>query len=58
MKDYRDTWDGDATAGGLLGAKVPSHFEGGWRVFYTQQHGENITWDVLKKPTSVKTATK
>jgi hypothetical protein len=50
--------DGDATAGGLLGAKIPSPFEGGWRVFYTQQHGENTTWEVLKKPSSVKTANK
>ena len=50
--------DGDATAGGLLGAKIPSPFEGGWRMFYTQQHGENTTWEVLKKPSSVKTANK
>jgi hypothetical protein len=39
--------DGDATEAGLLGAKVPTPFRDGWRVFYTQQHGENTTWEVL-----------
>jgi hypothetical protein len=39
--------DGDPTAGGLLGAKVPEPFEDGWRLFYTQQHGDNITFEVL-----------
>jgi hypothetical protein len=48
--------DGDATADGLLGAKIPTPFETGWRVFYTQQHGENTTWEVLKKTSAVKTA--
>ena len=48
--------DGDATVDGLLGAKVPTPFENGWRVFYTQQHGENTTWEVLKKTSSLKTA--
>jgi hypothetical protein len=27
----------------LLGAKVPLPFRDGWRVFYTQQHGDNVT---------------
>lgn len=48
--------DGDATVDGLLGAKIPTPFENGWRVFYTQQHGENTTWEVLKKPSALKTA--
>ena len=38
--------DGDASIGGLLGAKVPAPFDGGWRVFWTQQHGDNTTWEV------------
>jgi hypothetical protein len=39
--------DGDPGPGGLLGAKVPHPFDGHWRVFYTQQHGDNYTWEVL-----------
>lgn len=39
--------DGDPTANGLLGAKIPTPFRRGWRVFWTQQHGDNITWEVL-----------
>jgi len=33
----------------LLGALKPKAFKGGWRVFYTQQHGDNPTYEVLKK---------
>jgi hypothetical protein len=39
--------DGDASIGGLLGAKIPTPFHRGWRFFWTQQHGDNITWEVL-----------
>ena len=39
--------DGSAGLDGLLGAKIPRPFEEGWRVFYTQQHGENVTWEIL-----------
>ncbi len=39
--------DGDAKASGLLGAKVPTPFKSGWRVFYTQQHGDNATREIL-----------
>ncbi len=39
--------DGDATEAGLIGTKEPTPFHGGWRVFYTQQHGENTTWEVM-----------
>ena len=44
------TSDGDVTVGGILGAKVPTQFANGWRIFWTQQHGENVTWELsLKK---------
>jgi hypothetical protein len=39
--------DGDPTAGGILGAKNPHPFDGTWRVFYTQQHGDNVTWEII-----------
>jgi hypothetical protein len=42
--------DGDATPGGILGAKTPHPFRGGWRVFYTQQHGDNVTYEILPNP--------
>jgi hypothetical protein len=38
--------DGDATASGLLGTKIPTAFANGWRVFYTQQHGANTTFEL------------
>lgn len=38
--------DGDPSVNGLLGAKIPTPFQNGWRVFYTQQHGDNFTWEV------------
>lgn len=41
--------DGDAGEGGLLGAKIPTPFTNGWRVFYTQQHGDNITYEITPK---------
>jgi hypothetical protein len=39
--------DGDPGQGGLLGGKIPRPFSDGWRVFYTQQHGDNFTWEIL-----------
>ncbi|MFL5259260.1 MAG: alkaline phosphatase PhoX [Hyphomicrobiales bacterium] len=48
--------DGDRTPEGLLGAKIPTPFENGWRVFYTQQHGENTAWELLQKASGMKTA--
>jgi len=39
--------DGDASPSGLLGARVPALFQRGWRAFYTQQHGDNVTWELL-----------
>jgi hypothetical protein len=38
--------DGDPTAGGILGAKVPDVHSSAWRTFWTQQHGDNVTWEV------------
>jgi hypothetical protein len=31
---------------------VPHPFQRGFRVFFTQQHGENITWEILQRPCS------
>jgi hypothetical protein len=39
--------DGDATANGILGAKIPELNNPKWRWFYTQQHGDNTTYEVL-----------
>jgi Bacterial protein of unknown function (DUF839) len=40
--------DGDPSANGILGAKVPRFGHDGWRLFWTQQHGDNITWEVTR----------
>ncbi|HEY5986196.1 MAG TPA: alkaline phosphatase PhoX [Streptosporangiaceae bacterium] len=37
--------DGDPGVGGILGAKVPN-LGSAWRWFYTQQHGDNTTYEV------------
>jgi hypothetical protein len=42
--------DGDAGIDGLLGAKIPRPFRDGWRVFYTQQHGDNLTYEIVRAP--------
>ncbi len=42
--------DGDASEGGILGAKDPRPFNGKWRVFYTQQHGDNTTVEIIPNP--------
>ena len=44
--------NGDPSTGGILGALVPKQFKGGWRVFYTQQHGDNFTWEILANPSA------
>jgi hypothetical protein len=41
--------DGDPAKEGILGKKIPQAFDGQWRVFYTQQHGDNLINEVLKK---------
>jgi len=38
--------DGDPGTDGILGAKVPTLFRDGWRLFWTQQHGDNTTWEI------------
>ncbi len=42
--------DGNTGKDGILGAKEPHPFEpdGKWRVFYTQQHGDNPTYEVIR----------
>ena len=42
--------DGDASVDGLLGAKIPTPFRNGWRLFYTAQHGDNVTWEIFARP--------
>jgi hypothetical protein len=39
--------DGDPGVQGILGARTPNVFHAGWRWFYTQQHGDNPTFEVL-----------
>jgi hypothetical protein len=39
--------DGDPTVGGILGAKLPQPTTSpAWRTFWTQQHGDNTTWEI------------
>ena len=40
--------DGDPSVHGLIGTDVPRPFDGHWRVFWTQQHGDNTTWELLR----------
>jgi hypothetical protein len=39
--------DGDPGTGGILGAQVPNLNNEKWRWFYTQQHGDNVTYEVI-----------
>jgi hypothetical protein len=39
--------DGDPGVEGILGAKVPNVDDTHWRWFYTQQHGDNTTYEVV-----------
>ena len=39
--------NGDPTADGLLGATIPQGLTHGWRLFYTQQHGDNVTSEII-----------
>src|SRR5205814_477146 len=41
--------NGDPSKHGILGAAVPTVFRDGWRMFYTQQHGDNFTWEVIAR---------
>jgi hypothetical protein len=38
--------DGDPSPAGILGAKVPDVHSSAWRTFWTQQHGDNVTFEV------------
>jgi hypothetical protein len=38
--------NGAASVPGLLGAVIPSPGRAGWRVFLTQQHGDNVTYEI------------
>jgi len=42
--------DGNPGTHGILGARIPKPFDpdGHWRVFYTQQHGDNVTYELLR----------
>jgi secreted PhoX family phosphatase len=42
--------DGDPAVEGILGAKSPKLGDKKWRWFYTQQHGDNTTYEVLTSP--------
>jgi len=39
--------NGDPTADGLLGASIPQGLTNGWRLFYTHQHGDNVTSEII-----------
>ena len=39
--------DGDPSIRGILGAKLPNVWNDGWRWFWSQQHGDNLAWEVL-----------
>jgi hypothetical protein len=39
--------DGDTSVSGILGAKVPNLSNPHWRWFYTQQHGDNTSYEVF-----------
>ena len=41
------TASGDPSVHGILGARLPNLWHDGWRWFYTQQHGDNPTYEVL-----------
>ena len=38
--------NGDPSTAGILGAQLPKAFTDGWRTFWTQQHGDNVTWEL------------
>jgi len=38
--------NGDPTTAGILGAQLPQFMTGDWRAFWTQQHGDNVTWEL------------
>jgi len=41
--------DGDPTVSGLFGVRSPRPFRDGWRVFWSQQHGDNVLWEIIER---------
>jgi hypothetical protein len=41
--------NGDTSVAGMLGRQAPHPFSDSWRVFWTQQHGDNVTFEILAK---------
>jgi hypothetical protein len=39
--------NGDPTADGLLGAANPKGLSHDWRLFFTHQHGDNVTSEII-----------
>ncbi len=39
--------DGDPKPEGLFGKKKPNPFHDGWRIFFTHQHGDNVTVEIV-----------
>ena len=39
--------DGDPSVHGILGTEAPNLWHDGWRWFYTQQHGDNVTYEIV-----------
>ena len=42
--------NGDPGQLGVLGASEPTLFQDGWRAFFTNQHGDNITDEIVRDP--------
>ena len=42
--------NGDPTVKGMMGAVTPTPFRQGWRVFFTNQHGMNVTQELVRQP--------
>ena len=42
--------DGDTSTKGLIGTKNPQPWTRDSRVFWTQQHGDNATWEIIRAP--------
>jgi hypothetical protein len=41
--------NGDPTADGILGAAIPKGLSHDWRLFYTHQHGDNVTSEIIPR---------
>jgi hypothetical protein len=39
--------NGDPSVRGILGTSAPHLFHDDWRLFYTRQHGDNVTFEIL-----------